>query len=189
MNESEIAEGAAVGLARKDLEGGYFRLGEILSEAKQKDEALRYSEKAKAMAGTLSKENAKDVEIRGDLAEIGMNLGAVEFALGNEAAALGEYREALGIAEPIAAASPANADWRVLLARLHQKLGEYYAHQAEKEPQGTTSGKDREEALRAYQKSLNLWNNLKEQNALGADYATKQKEVAGEIAECQAATR
>lgn len=71
-----------------------------------------------------------------------MNLGVAELAAGKEAAALGEYREALAIAEAVAAASPANADWQVLLAQLYQKLGEYFAH---KDLQATTSGKDHEQ--------------------------------------------
>lgn len=184
LNESEMALGAAVGLARKDLEGGYFHLGEILSKAKQEGNALHYFEKAKWVAASLSKENPKDAEVRGDLAEIGMNLGVAELAAGKEAAALGEYREALEIAEAVAAASPANADWQVLLAQLYQKLGEYFAH---KDLQATTSGKDREQALRSYEKSLDLWKGLKARGALGADYAGKVDEVAGEIARCQLA--
>jgi eukaryotic-like serine/threonine-protein kinase len=188
LNESEMTKGAAGGMARKDLEGEYFQLGEILSKAKRESEALGYFEKAKAVAAALSKENPKDVEVRGDLAEIGMDLGAAEFATGKESAALGEYREALAVAEPVAAASPANADWQVLLARLDQKRGEYYGRRAQKDRQGTKGGKDREEALRSYKKSLDLWNRLKAQNALGADYARTPDEVAREIAQCQSTT-
>jgi hypothetical protein len=101
--------------------------------------------------------------------------------------ALAGYKQASSIAESVAAASPANAEWRILLARLDQKLGEYYALLAEKELQPAQRATDREEALRWYRKSVDLWNELQQRGALGPDTADKPVVVAREIANCAAA--
>jgi phage tail protein X len=52
-----------------------------------------------------------------------MNLSDLQLAVGHATAAWAGYKQALSIAESVSAANPANAEWRIVLARLNQNLG------------------------------------------------------------------
>jgi eukaryotic-like serine/threonine-protein kinase len=178
LNAAEVAGNPGSGLMRKDLEVDYFYLALILQKGKENVQALHYLEKARDLAESLSKEDPKDLGIRADLAEIEMNLGDVRLSFRDEKAALGEFRDSLMIAEAVAAANPANGESQILLARLYEKMGAYYAMQAARKGEQAV---DREEALRWFRKSMDLWGQLRQHDALGSEYAAKPAELAQEI--------
>lgn len=174
-------------ITRNDLQVLYFRLGEMLKKTGQNQQALRYLGKAQNLAASLAKADPKDLAVRADLAEIRMNLADVQLVLGNSVAALAGYRDALSIGESVVAANPTNSDWRILLARVHEKLGAFYAIQAAKNSPLSQNLAIWEEARDSYQKSSGIWNDLQVHNELGADYAGEPSEVSRQIAKCTAA--
>jgi hypothetical protein len=97
---------------------------------------------------------------------------------------LTNYLNALSLAEPIVQSNPTNLEWKILLARLDQKIGEYYALQTTRAALAERATA-REKALNFFGKSLILWNQLHLDGGLGADYDGKPAEVSAEVARCK----
>jgi eukaryotic-like serine/threonine-protein kinase len=72
-------------------------------------------------AQASGQQNVKDA--RRGLAVIQMRIGDLEMSRGDEKEGVGEYRDALGILEELAASDPANADFSRVLALGYQKVG------------------------------------------------------------------
>jgi non-specific serine/threonine protein kinase/serine/threonine-protein kinase len=179
LDEAEVRANADNSRARDNLQSQYFTFGKILRRSKQTKEALAYFAKARSIAELQMRADPKDLDMHANFAESEMEMSEAQFALGNSDGALAGYLDANSVAEGIVAASPTNSEWRILLARTDQKLGEYYAVQAGKRTEA------REKALSFYRKSLDLWKDLQGRNALGADYNSSPGEVSREIAACQ----
>ena len=187
QNEAEAAKDPT-GQWRNDLETNYFALGVVLHKAHRNREALRTFEKARVMTESLFGSDPTRTELRADLVAIGMNESDVQLALGDRSAALAGYSNALSTAQSLAASSPENGDWQILLAQLNQKLGEFYAGQVKSEKQIARQKSDREESLRLLRKSREFWNRLQRRNAVGSDYADNPAEVERDISDSEGPT-
>jgi len=88
-------------------------------------------------------------------------------------------RESVGcaVSEPIVSSHRQRIDYRRELARLYTDLGAAVA-----------ASKNRNEAELWYQKGLDLWNELQNQNALWAKEMNMPKEVAESISKIHAAS-
>jgi len=185
LAEAETSKNPASVMTRKDALSIYAELAEILKKAKRNGEALVYLEKAKSIAESIAKIDPKDLDVQSDLAEVEMNLSETQFHLQHQAAAIAGYQHALATAELVAASGHENIESRILLAQLNQKLGEYYAFLAGHKLAAENSS-SRQEALRWFHKSADLWNGLQKSDALEADYADRPAQIAREISEVMA---
>ena len=185
LNEAETTRDASSEWLRKDLETIYFQLGVILRKAHQDREALRSFEKAHELTQSLFQKDPTRTELRGDLALTQMNESDLRFRFGDSGPALAGYQDALATAESLAGESPENGEWQILLAQLNQKLGEYYVWPSVNEKQLFHRDADCLEGLRWLHKSAETWRQLKQQGALGADYADNPTRVANAITRCE----
>lgn len=117
------------------------------------------------------------------MSEDQMKVSDVSLKLGETSGVLDGYLKALSIRQELVAATPGDAEGRTQLARIYERLGAYSISLAE-------AGKriaDWRDARRNYQQSLDIFQELQQQNKLMSDYAKKPSEVRKAIETCDAA--
>jgi serine/threonine protein kinase len=156
--EAEIALNPNSAEMQNDLAVGYLRFGEIQEKSGDLPAALVSYKKMLSLQETISQKDPANARQRGNLAEILTKVSDTALKLGDKINILEGYQKALGIQEELIAANPANDDQRVMLANTYNGLGDYYAALAT----GKKRGEDWRKAKNWYQKSLDVWNELKD---------------------------
>ena len=116
------------------------------------------------------------------------SIGDALAQMGDKSGALESYRRALSVREAMAAADPNDTVTRGDLANAYANLGEVYAMLAAEAQ--TPLGKSRDywrEARSWYQRSLNLYHEMRAQGALRKSDAGEPDKIIGKIAQCEAA--
>ena len=173
---------------RRDLLIAYLGFGDTELIAGDQSAAMQYCLKAKPIAEGLAAADAHNIQARGDLAAFYLSFSRCELRNSDLPAALENCRRALAIREELSTSNPTNAltrrDLAVAyfeLAKIHEKLATDGRASVDQHQGNWRAAKD------WYEKSLNIWTEMKSHGTLpGADSA-KLDEVAKEIANCDAA--
>jgi hypothetical protein len=123
----------------------------------------------------------EDYQIK--LASVYLAMSRVQSQADDLNGALDSVNQGIKIDEVLVAASPSNSGARNTLAQLYSQLGASHAALAEK-------GKQTEHwraAKDAYQKSLDIYQDMKSKETLSGADAGKPEEIAKEMAKCDAA--
>jgi tetratricopeptide (TPR) repeat protein len=129
-----------------------------------------------------------NTEFRHDLAISYRKLGEMLLLTGETARALENFRQALPLIESLSAQSPMNAFKRRDLALTYSGLGAASVKLASETRASSDQQKGHWGEARAwYQKSLGIWEDLRDKGTSGSGDAGKPAEVAHEIARCEVA--
>lgn len=173
--EDKAAPGSAV--TQDDLKDGYMHLSKMLEKTADYPAALKFAEMALLISAAAVKANPEDLTGGSNLSEIEMEISDLQLSLGHGREALAGYIRAAANSEHIVASDPAHTEWRVVLARLYEKIGGAYARKPNTAP-ATEVAMNGEAARGYYQKSLAIWSELQRHETLGADYAGEPVKVA-----------
>jgi serine/threonine protein kinase len=174
--------------ARRQVYATYRQMGNALALGGNPRGALESYRKALAVFQELSRIDPTNVETQYDVALSYRKIGEALTTIGDAAGALDDYRKALPIFEGLVTRSPANAKKRADLALTYYDLGLGQLKLASADRGLREHSSDHwREARDYYQKSLNIWQEMKNQGTLSGAYAGKPDELARVIARCNAA--
>ncbi|HAF13757.1 MAG TPA: hypothetical protein DCK99_08660 [Blastocatellia bacterium] len=174
--------------ARRQVYATYRYLGDGLSEAGDTKGALENYRKALAVFQELSTADPSNAETQYDTALSYRKIGEVLARIGDQTAALDNFREAAPIFEVLAKRSPTNTKTRGGLALTYFDLGNGHAKLASSAKSAHSHWIEHwQEARNWYQKSWDIWQDLRNHGTLIKADADKPDEVAREIAKCDAA--
>ena len=162
--------------AKKDVGDCSHHVAETLLASGNYRDELSLLQRTVSIRRELVALDKSNVEYPDDLANSLMLTGEGLSASGNLSKAIEVFQEARAISEPIVSAHRQRIDYRRELARLFTDLGSVLA-----------ASKNRNEAELWYQKGLDLWIELQNQNALWAKEMNMPKEVAENISKIHAA--
>jgi serine/threonine protein kinase len=162
--------------AKKDVGDCSHHVAETLLASGNFRAALSLLQRTVSLRRELVAHDQSNVEYPDDLANSLVLTGEGLSGSGNFSKAIEVLQEARAISEPIVASHRQRIDYRRELARLYTDLAA--AHLALKNPN---------EAVVWYQKALDLWIELQNQNALWAKEVNMPKEVAEDISRIHAA--
>ena len=184
--------------ARRDLSFIYYRLAAAYRKSGNDREARgNYAAIIPINDRLLTEDptNQEDLQI---LANVYWNLKDLSRTAGDHAGAIDHWRKAIAVNERMVAMTPDNAQYASTLASANSYMGMLYAESAGAHSvKGTlevriptttnaTQVQQWREARSWYQKSFNLYQDMKSKGTLSASEVTRPNEVAGEIAKCDA---
>ncbi len=163
----------------------YLDIGNVLTKMGQTGAALESYRKALAISENLIASDPSKAETRIDLAKVYTRLGSLLTSLGDTVRAgdyLGKGRE---LFEGVARSDPKGVTPRKGLADAYASIGELHARLASRASGVSSVQTERwSEARLWFQKSLDIWQDLRNKGALSLADAGKLEEVAKEIARC-----
>jgi serine/threonine protein kinase len=173
--------------ARRQVYATYRYLGDGLSEAGDTIGALENYRKALAVFQELSTADPSNAETQYDIALSYRKIGEVLARIGDQKAALDNFREAAPIFEVLAKRSPTNTKTRGGVALTYFDLGNGHAKLASSAKSANSPWIEHwQEARKWDQKSLDIWQDLRNHGTLTKADTDKPDEVAREIAKCDA---
>jgi len=181
--ESLIAADPNDAATRRNAGVGYRNVA-VAAGTDNRAEALKnFNQALEIFAGLVAKD-ATNADFRRQWAYTYLALSRFEVKATDLNAAVQSAQQGIKIEEVLIASSPTNVTARTTLALLDRQLGDAYAAPAEK------GGKPQWNAAReAYQKALDIYQDLKSKGTLSAADAGKPDELAKEIAKCDAAIK
>ncbi len=162
--------------AKKDAGDCSHHVAETLLASGNYRDALSLLQRTVSIRRGLVALDESNVEYPDDLADSLTLTGESLSASGNFTKAIEVLQEARAISEPIVSSHTQRIDYRRELARLYTDLGAALA-----------ALKDRNEAELWYQKGLDLWIELQNENALWAKEMNMPKEVAENLSQVRSA--
>ena len=162
--------------AKKDAGDCTHHVAETLLASGNYRDALSLLQRTVSIRRGLVALDESNVEYPDDLADSLTLTGESLSASGNFTKAIEVLQEARAISEPIVSSHTQRIDYRRELARLYTDLGAALA-----------ALKDRNEAELWYQKGLDLWIELQNENALWAKEMNMPKEVAENLSQVRSA--
>ena len=173
--------------ARRDLIHCHRRIGETQTESGDPASALASHRQAMALAESLSAAVPENAQARVEILLCHENIGEALSKMGRLPEALESYRKELRMAEAMAANDPANAESRFDLAMAYSKLGQTQEALASHvmTPPGERAEKWRE-ARSWFQRSLDIFLDLRKRGPIRAVYAGEMEKVGKEISRCDA---
>jgi len=173
---------------RRDLLIAYLGLGDTQLIAGDQSAAMQCYLKAKPIAERLAAADAHNIQAHGDLAALSLSLSACELRNGELPAALEDCRRALAIREELSTSNPTNALTRRDLASGYSELAKVYEQLATDKHASVDQQRDNWRAAKVlYEKSLNIWTEMKSKGTVGGADSGKLDEVAKQITDCDAA--
>jgi tetratricopeptide (TPR) repeat protein len=172
--------------ARRQVYATYRQMGNALLLTSNVQGALESYRKALLVFQELSQADPNNTETQYDVALSYRKIGEALTRNGDVASALDNYRQALPGFEALVARSPANAKTRTDLALTYYDLG---MARSKFEPAKSQSEDRWREARGWYQKSLDIYQDMKSKGTLNGTDAGKPDELAKEIAKCDAALK
>jgi tetratricopeptide (TPR) repeat protein len=109
--------------ALKDLENGYYHVGDVLIDLARPQDALQAYGKALAIAAHLATMDPTNARWDSDKNLAYQKIATAQIALGRNEDALDSYRQGGAILEKRAAAEPANTTWQRSLSVSYDKIG------------------------------------------------------------------
>ncbi len=163
----------------------YFSTGNAFELAARTDQAREHYHKAIAIDENLLSADPDRVEVRRDLARIHWAAGQLLSQQGQMAGAVEELAKAAELAQTSADRDVNNLLVRGRLARICSDLGgSYYKLARQQDPSVAARRINERKACDWYQRSFDLWQELKAKSALRKIDADKVAEVEREIAKC-----
>lgn len=175
------------GQARRELALAYNRAGDHLWDAQRQTEALEAYRKGLAIHEALSSADPQNAQARHDLAVSYGNVGYALAQAGDENGGLGHTRKSQALFEALAAADPTNVVARRDLAISYSYLGDVYGMLASNAASASRKIELWREARSWYQKSLNIYLEMRSSGTLRGADAGKPDEIGRQIADCDAA--
>jgi serine/threonine protein kinase len=178
-------KGHAHGISVTDL-----HIGNVLAEMGQTSGALESYRKALAISENLLASDPSKAETRIDLAKIYTSLGSLLASLGDTVKARDYLRKGQEFFEEAAKSDPKGITPKKGLADTYASIGELHARIASQAKTLRDSRAEHwQEARYWYQKSLDIYQDMKSKGTLSGADANKPDELAKEIAKCDEALR
>jgi non-specific serine/threonine protein kinase/serine/threonine-protein kinase len=171
---------------RKLAAGGYRNVAEALAATGDYPNALKSFQKAQRMYSDLVAEDPLNADSQAKLSSLCLAMSEAQGRVNDLEGAADSALQGVKIGEALVTASPTNSSARVTLAQLYSQLGASHAALAARAGAGKRAEQLRA-AKDAYQKSLDIYQDMKNKGTLSAADAGKPVEVGGEIAKCEAA--
>jgi serine/threonine protein kinase/tetratricopeptide (TPR) repeat protein len=174
--------------ARRVSATGYRNLAEGLAANGSRAEALGNFNRAVQILSELMAKDPKNARLNLQQGVNYLKLSTFLSDTGDVAGAIEKARQAAELSGTLTAANPNNSSARQTLASSYAQLGRGYASLAEKAAVPISLKKERwQEARSWYQKSLDIWQDMKAKKKLSGADAGKPAEVTREIEKCNAA--
>src|ERR1051326_162634 len=171
---------------RRQVYISYRQIGTVLLMLGNTNAALDHYREALGVFQELQQADPDNTETQYQLGLTRRNMGEALTKSGDAKGSLDSYGQAAVVFETLAARSPANAKTRADLAVTYDDLGRSQFQLA----QGTSTAQAANDCRQArdwYQKSLEIWQDLKSQGTINSAGARNAEELAREIAKCDAA--
>jgi len=163
----------------------YLRMGEMLTQLGNKKEAFENLQKAMTIAQRLSAADPQNAQARSDLSACYQSIGDSQSTFGEPTKAMENYRRAIVIREELSAEDIHNAEAQVDLASSYDRLAQTYIMMASSPKAPTTDREEQWLAARSYlQKSLKLWNSMRQSGTLPGNDASQPDEIGRKMARC-----
>jgi len=174
----------------RDVSIDYANLGKAMLELGDIDGAIQHYQRALAIDRRLAEADKDDATTRYYFVRHSYRLGDAFLKNSQTSKAVAVYREAAWGAERSANADPENILMRSELARVYAKLANAQFNSAMNR---SVNNSDRQKSLEAartsYEKSLSLWVELRNRNALQSTELGEPDQVAKELRACTAAIK
>ena len=168
--------------ARRDLAVAYEKIADILATQGDASRALEHSRKSVGIFEELSAADPNNVNASRSLSISYENIGDVFLRTGDAAAAIDNYQKSLAIRERLSTAGTSNPQLRRDLAKAYSKLGAAYATLAATPSTPVSRQIERwRQAQSWYQRSLNLWLDLRNRGLLSGDDVQEPDRVSHEL--------
>jgi tetratricopeptide (TPR) repeat protein len=164
------------------LANSYTLLGNCLLNSKNTEQAIGYYRKAVAARLAFSEKSPNSSTNRGALAGCYTNLGKA-LSGSNREDALRQYDRAIELLEPLTAADPSNAQYRIALADALSNSAQLYALVAAKDNEPGAGIQHCTKAVSFYQRSQELWSGLNKAGKLPRERQGIQ-EISSELHRC-----
>ena len=165
----------------------YRRVGEILTQLGNKKEAFENFSKATSIAQRLSAADPQDAQARSDLSACYQSVGNAQVSFGDATKAIESYRQAVVIRQELSGEDVHNIEAQVDLASSYAKLAQAHIMLASRSKTAFADRAARWLEARSYlQKSLKLWNDMRENGTLPGNEASQPEEISKTIARCDA---
>lgn len=178
LYESIIAADPNDAATRRNAGVGYRNVGVAIG-TDNRAEAMKNFDKALEIFAGLVAKDASNADFRRQWAYTFLALSRFQVKATDFNAAVDSAQQGIQIEEALVASAPTNVSARNTLALLYRQLGESYAALGAKGTQQSWS-----EARNAYQKALDIYQELKSKGTLAGADAGKPDELAKEIAKC-----
>lgn len=188
--ESILKADAKDAYTRKSVALGYRNVAEAQGAMGDYRGALDNFHKSQQLFAELVTEDPANADTKSKSAYVYLATSRVQFQAGDLNGALESALQGIKIDEALLAAAPTNVLARNTLAQLDDALGDDHAKLAAKITSSTVKQNEQWRAAKdAYQKSLEIFQDLKSKDKLSGADASKPDELAKEIAKCDAALR
>jgi tetratricopeptide (TPR) repeat protein len=188
IRESFVADYPTNTDARRDLAVGYEKIADILMMTGDLKRALMHFRKSLAIFEALSAADPNNALASRSLSISYEKMGDVSLRMSDATGALNNYRKSLAIREVLSTASPSSVQLRRDLAKSYSKLGATYAEMASTAATPVSQQIERlRQAQSWYQRSFDLWLDLRKRGLLSGDDAMEPDKVSQELAKSKAA--
>jgi len=189
LDEQSVTEDPDNAVARLDFAYTHGRMADLLAQGGSHGVALSYYRKAMAELERMGAESSEDLYLRFGAIMIRGGIGEMQARLGERAAALAELSQAIALLEGIAP-DPASGTHSSLRGQVYMRVAAAYAALGGAASIGPAEQREHWRAARdLYARSLDVWQEMQERGILTAEDRTKPREVAREIARCDASLR
>jgi non-specific serine/threonine protein kinase/serine/threonine-protein kinase len=168
-----------------DVSISHRQIGDVLSKSNDLAGALKSHGEALEIRRKFATADPQNTEVQHDLAESYDRLGGVRLMSGDADRALESYQEALKIRQ-VLAADQTNSGARALLASTYANVGRLYVARASK-ASANHQAEFWREARSYYQRSLDLFLDLRRLGALTGAQAAEPDRIMTELARCDEA--
>jgi tetratricopeptide (TPR) repeat protein len=168
-------------------EDDYLKMGEMLTQLGNKKEAFENLQKAMSIAQRLSTADPENAQARSDLSACYQSTGDSQVAFGDATKAMENYHRAIIIRQELSAEDVHNVEAQVDLASSYAKLAQACVMLASRPKIAFADRAARWLEARSYlQKSLKLWNSMRQSGTLPGSEVSQPDETVREIARCDA---
>jgi eukaryotic-like serine/threonine-protein kinase len=188
VDEALAADHPNDALGRRDLAIDYANVGDVQLKTGDAQGALRRYKQALEIDEKLAEADPKDTWARRYLIYNYGRLGDALIKTADRAGALSSYHKALSVAEARAKDDPSNARANEDLAQTYSKLAAAHFLLGS-EPDASLKQKRKRlmDARSWYQKSLEIWQAMRDHGTLSGIHAEEPEKMTREISRCQSA--
>ena len=188
MNQLIATDDASNKSARRWIGQNHVHIGTALVEAGDLANAVRQYRKAIEVFEALTQGPAPDLQAIPLLGRSYGHVGTVHLKLGDLQGALEHLRRSIELAEQAIARDSGNETMRRSMAQSHFNMGEVFSRLAGQRQTAETSRREHWLSSRqAYQRSLDLFLELRSRGTLTKEFAAMPEQIPPKIAACDAA--
>jgi eukaryotic-like serine/threonine-protein kinase len=169
-----------------NLSFGYYFLGTLEAALGNLERGLELSRRSLEMRQELATADPLDARVRMELAASYGRVGSILTEAGNLPAAMDHLQKRLVIEQGLLATDPIRTEHKTGVAEAEEELGSLEARLGESAATQAQRIQHVRGARARYQKALDIYNELKSQGILIAEFTPNLSEVARRIADCDA---